>query len=626
MTGQRSALLVATGDYSDESLRRLRAPVGDARSLAEVLGDPGIGGFDVKLLEERASYELRQEIESFFANRKPDEVLLLYLSCHGVIDVNGRLYFATTDTRRDRLRATAIEASLVQDCMQGSRSRSVVLILDCCHSGAFPAGTTPKGGDVAPAMAGLQGRGRAVLTSSDALEYSFEVDGDNVVPGVAAGSMFTTALVSGLRSGLADTDGDGLISINELYDYTYDRVREAQPAQNPQAWINVQGQLIIARSTVAGATLRATPLGPAPPAERLAWTPGAPPASPAAARPPGGEVGQGLASYVPRNIPFGGDIPAGTAVGPAGAAPAPVPADAPPERSGKAHVRGIARNVTTRTQTYARSNGGGSSSAILSFRVEGRDAGGGRQQPVAVEVRDLRSGQVADGDEVEVFGRWVDGTLRANTVSNLTTRARVRGTPRWVTVTLICVALGAFAAWMGWLFLFAGRGDAPGGGGGNPSESAAAAITVPDVVGEDALKAFASLGAAGLEPVTTFESSASVPDGKVMSTDPAAGARVAPGTQVNLVESSGPSPEPSTTPSPHPSESAAASITVPNVVGEDSVKAFATLAAAGLEPVGTSESSASVPFGKVIRTDPPAGARVAPRTLVDLVDSDGPTP
>ena len=247
MEERRSALLVATADYGDEQLKRLRSPVGDARMLHDVLADARSGGFDVTLLANRPSYEIRERIEGFFTDRAPDETLLLYFSCHGVTDTDGRLYFATTDTRRRRFRATAIEAAFVQDCVHGCRSRRIVLILDCCHSGAFPAGMTPKSDSTAPVKAQLEGRGHAVLTSSDALEYSFEVDGDRV-EGSGVGSAFTAALAEGLRTGAADLDGDGWISVDELYEYTYRRVRETQPAQTPRAWIDVQGQLFVARS------------------------------------------------------------------------------------------------------------------------------------------------------------------------------------------------------------------------------------------------------------------------------------------------------------------------------------------------------------------------------------------
>ena len=44
------------------------------------------------------------------------------------------------DTERDLLEATAISADFVSERMSQSRSRRIVLMLDCCYSGAFTAG------------------------------------------------------------------------------------------------------------------------------------------------------------------------------------------------------------------------------------------------------------------------------------------------------------------------------------------------------------------------------------------------------------------------------------------------------------------------------------------------------
>src|SRR4029453_7805057 len=63
-----------------------------------------------------------------------------------------------------------------------------------------------------------------------------------------APSVFTSALVEGLETGEADRDQDGLVALDELYDYVYDRVRAATPNQTPGKWaFGVQGDLYIAR-------------------------------------------------------------------------------------------------------------------------------------------------------------------------------------------------------------------------------------------------------------------------------------------------------------------------------------------------------------------------------------------
>ncbi len=47
-TPRRAALVVASHEYLDQSLSRLRAPERDAEALAETLADPAIGAFEVR--------------------------------------------------------------------------------------------------------------------------------------------------------------------------------------------------------------------------------------------------------------------------------------------------------------------------------------------------------------------------------------------------------------------------------------------------------------------------------------------------------------------------------------------------------------------------------------------------
>ena len=142
---RRLALLIATSDYNDPALRQLRAPGRDASDLAEVLGTPQIGGFAVQTLINARCGELLEAIEEFCADRRPDDQLLIYLSCHGVLDDRGRLYYAATDTRRQRIAATAVAAAWLNERLEDCRARSQIVILDCCHSGAFASGAQRAG-------------------------------------------------------------------------------------------------------------------------------------------------------------------------------------------------------------------------------------------------------------------------------------------------------------------------------------------------------------------------------------------------------------------------------------------------------------------------------------------------
>jgi hypothetical protein len=226
--GIRSALIVANDSYTDPGLSRLRAPDSDAQALARVLRDPGIGDFEVRVLLNEPAHEVNLAVEEFFADRRPDDLLLVHFSCHGVKDESGELFFAAANTRLRRLGATAVAAEFVNRRMNRSRSRRVVLLLDCCYAGAFERGMTARAGTGIGIGEQFGGRGRAVITASSAMEYAFE--GDQLADTrEQAPSVFTSALVEGLETGEADRDQDGLVALDELYDYVYDKVPGGHP-------------------------------------------------------------------------------------------------------------------------------------------------------------------------------------------------------------------------------------------------------------------------------------------------------------------------------------------------------------------------------------------------------------
>lgn len=236
MSDTRVALLIGCSDYADRAFQQLPAPVQDIDAFRRVLADPMIGDFNVSTLLDKPSRRVSEQIEDFFTDRKPDDLLLLYFSCHGVLDSRGRLYFVTANTTRERLDSTGISARWVTERMDDSRSQRIVLLLDCCYSGAFTRGLRRGSAGTEEILEQLGGRGRVVITASDTMEYAYN-------------SEFTDAVVRGLATGAADLDGDGQISVAELYHYVYDQVRRNTPGQTPTMSADrMRGQLHLAKN------------------------------------------------------------------------------------------------------------------------------------------------------------------------------------------------------------------------------------------------------------------------------------------------------------------------------------------------------------------------------------------
>jgi serine/threonine-protein kinase len=132
-------------------------------------------------------------------------------------------------------------------------------------------------------------------------------------------------------------------------------------------------------------------------------------------------------------------------------------------------------------------------------------------------------------------------------------------------------------------------------------------VAVPNVVGQPEAAATLALQHAGFVVTQTTATSNTVAAGSVISTNPPAGTKRAKGSQVQLVVSSGKQ-----------------QVTIPPLVGQTPSAAGQDLGQLGLV-VGdqVSEPSTSVQFGRVTRTDPPAGAKVAIGSAVTVYVSSG---
>jgi hypothetical protein len=250
MVGVRKALIVATDKYSDPKLTSLNAPAEDARVLADVLRDEAVGGYRVETVFNRPTHEVELAIAGFFGSGKYGDTLLAHFSCHGVKSPSGELYLATINTDLSdtfKLKVTGVPSALVRDAMEESRASLILCLVDCCYSGAFVK--LAKAADTVDLTERLGGKGRAVITASTSLQLALD--------GVEEPSLFTHAVIEGLRSGEADRDLDGLVSLDELYNFVHDRVTSRNANQTPVKSFDVQGEVYVAR--------RSTPVArPAP--------------------------------------------------------------------------------------------------------------------------------------------------------------------------------------------------------------------------------------------------------------------------------------------------------------------------------------------------------------------------
>ncbi|GAB2576279.1 caspase, EACC1-associated type [Kribbella endophytica] len=264
--GTRRALVVANDEYRDPGLQSLRSPATDAAALAEVLGDPDIGQFDLNVVRNANVQELREQLDRFFGTASRDDELLVHFSCHGLKDDANDLYLAASDTRPGLLASTGLPADFIARRMRASRARSVALLLDCCYGGAFERGMLARAAGEVSVLDSFgpgqlaEGSGRVVITASSAVEYAFE--GNHLADsGETSPSVFTSAIVEGIGTGEADTGGTGRIGVHELFAYAEEHVRRTNPRQTPHLWsFGTRGDILVARTPLRRVVPAALPV------------------------------------------------------------------------------------------------------------------------------------------------------------------------------------------------------------------------------------------------------------------------------------------------------------------------------------------------------------------------------
>ena len=195
----RRALLVGIDDYP---VAALTGCVADANAVAEVLRTnvDGSPNFDCQLLTAPSApitkAVLRRRITDLL--RQPADLALLYFSGHGTENNLGG-YLVTPDAESYD---EGVAMTDVLTLAQRSQIAEIVIILDCCSSGAF--GELPAvDNDAATLREGI-----SVLTASRSAEAAIELGGRG---------MFTTLVCDALAGGASDVLGN--VTVASVYTY-----------------------------------------------------------------------------------------------------------------------------------------------------------------------------------------------------------------------------------------------------------------------------------------------------------------------------------------------------------------------------------------------------------------------
>lgn len=229
---QRNAYALIVGVESYRDVPRATAAREDARrfaSLAKVT--LGVPEEHIKLvLDERAT---RGDIDKGIAwvrkNVPEGGRIYFFFSGHGAPNPStGASYLLPFDGDARQLDQSALAINAVLRSLAASKAREILVLIDACFSGAGGRSVLPPG--IRP-LVRVQATAPAPRIALLTAATGAEVSGSAPV----GGGLFSRTLFAALGQGAADQDGDGSVSLQELFDWVRPRVaRMAQQESRPQ--------------------------------------------------------------------------------------------------------------------------------------------------------------------------------------------------------------------------------------------------------------------------------------------------------------------------------------------------------------------------------------------------------
>jgi hypothetical protein len=243
---QHHAFIIGIDKY--EQISPLQTAVNDARKLAEVLATQQHFLVHAPLLNAKGG-EIRQLLQKTLPEQvQPDDRVLFYFAGHGIAADGGdgpAGYLVPVDADPTEVK-TFIPMEDLHQSLNALPCRHLLLILDCCFSGAFKWSSNFRAiGTLMPKRLYKERFDRfvldpawQVLTSAAYDQKALDVlhgkatgeRGIKKVIGDTAHSPFALALFEGL-AGAADAridqEGDGVITATELYSYIRDQIEPA---------------------------------------------------------------------------------------------------------------------------------------------------------------------------------------------------------------------------------------------------------------------------------------------------------------------------------------------------------------------------------------------------------------
>lgn len=218
---------LGVSDYNDPKLR-LQFAAKDASDVAAAFKQTRAGCLSEHVFlrkDKEVSQETLAEARQFFDRSTVDDVAILFIAGHGLLDSKMDYWFATHDVNRKKPGLRGIAFAELEALLDGVPARRRLLLIDTCHAGeaddvpdqATEPGVTADINQVAEVLQTMfvdlrRGTGTTIIAAATSEGRAFE---DKSLKN----GYFTQALLQGLLQGDADRDGNQKIKVSELRDY-----------------------------------------------------------------------------------------------------------------------------------------------------------------------------------------------------------------------------------------------------------------------------------------------------------------------------------------------------------------------------------------------------------------------
>jgi uncharacterized caspase-like protein len=140
----RWAVVVGISRYRHESWN-LKYAHRDAEAFYDLIRKPSGGGYAedhvVRLINEEATTRnVTKAIRSFLKKPEPEDLVLIYLACHGAPDPDRpeNVYLITHDTDPDDISGTVVPMrDITQSLSKNLEAKRTIIIADTCYSGVI---------------------------------------------------------------------------------------------------------------------------------------------------------------------------------------------------------------------------------------------------------------------------------------------------------------------------------------------------------------------------------------------------------------------------------------------------------------------------------------------------------